>query len=203
MITIVDYGIANLGSIKNMLRRIGAESQFATTPEGIYGASKLILPGIGSFDHGMEALNNLGVLDVLREKVTKQHVPILGVCLGAQLLGRGSEEGCKQGLGFLDAYCRRFVANKAGRISVPHMGWCHLEARRASPILEGLDKTARFYFVHSYRIVCSDPTDVLATAWNGIEFTAAVQRENIFGVQFHPEKSHRYGMRLLQNFVEI
>lgn len=200
---IVDYGVANLGSMRNMLQRIGAAADFLTSPESILGASKIILPGIGAFDHGMDALSRRNLVEPLRKRVLEDRVPILGVCLGAQLLGKGSAEGQREGLGFVDARCVRFEPDKEARIKVPHMGWNHLEARRESPLLGQLDAHARFYFVHSYHIVCADPADVLATATYGKPFTAMIQRQNIYGAQFHPEKSHRFGMRLLQNFLEI
>jgi glutamine amidotransferase len=200
---IVDYGVANLGSMRNMLQRIGAAADFLTSPESILGASKIILPGIGAFDHGMDALSQRNLVEALRQRVLEDKVPILGVCLGAQLLGKGSAEGEREGLGFISARCERFVPDQEARIKVPHMGWNHLEPRRESPLLRQLDAHARFYFVHSYHIVCADPADVLATATYGKPFTAMIQRQNIYGAQFHPEKSHRFGMRLLQNFLEI
>jgi glutamine amidotransferase len=151
----------------------------------------------------MDALSQRNLVEPLRRRVLEDKVPILGVCLGAQLLGKGSAEGQREGLGFIDARCERFVPDSDARIKVPHMGWNHIEPRRESPLLRNLDGHARFYFVHSYHIVCADPSDVLATAVYGKPFTAVVQRQNIYGAQFHPEKSHRFGMRLLQNFLEI
>lgn len=200
---IVDYGVANLGSMRNMLLRIGAAADFLTSPESILGAGKIILPGIGAFDQGMDALSHLDLIEPLRKRVLEDGVPILGVCLGAQLLGMGSAEGERAGLGFIDARCERFVPDADARIRVPHIGWNHLEQLRDSALLGQLDAHARFYFVHSYHIVCADPADVLATAVYGRTFTAMIQRQNIYGAQFHPEKSHRFGMRLLQNFLEI
>jgi glutamine amidotransferase len=203
MIGIVDYGVANLGSMRNMLRRIGVEPELAGTPDVLRAADKLILPGIGAFDQGMAALHERGLVEPLRERVLGAGVPLLGVCLGVQLLGEGSEEGTRQGLCFVRARCRRFVADAAAGLRVPHMGWNHVSACRESPLLRGLDDAARFYFVHSYHVVCDDPADVLATAEYGVEFTAMVEHGNIRGAQFHPEKSHRFGMRLLQNYVEL
>jgi glutamine amidotransferase len=200
---IVDYGVANLGSMRNMLQRIGAAAEFLTSPDSILAADKIILPGIGAFDQGMDALSQRNLVEPLRKRVLGDKVPILGVCLGAQLLGKGSAEGVREGLGFIDARCERFVPDPEARIKVPHMGWNHLEPRHESPLLGQLDAHARFYFVHSYHIVCADPADVLATAMYGKPFTAMIQRQNIYGAQFHPEKSHRFGMRLLQNFLEI
>jgi glutamine amidotransferase len=203
MISLVDYGVANLGSMRNMLRRIGVETELVATPEGISLATKLILPGIGAFDQGMEALSERGIVEPLRRRVLEERVPILGVCLGVQLLGQGSAEGRRPGLGFVDARCERLPGDAEAGIRVPHMGWSHIRSVRDDPILRGLDANARFYFVHSFHVVCADHADVLATADYGIEFTAMIRRDNIYGAQFHPEKSHRFGLRLLQNFVEL
>jgi glutamine amidotransferase len=189
--------------MRNMLRRIGAEVELVTTAEELTKATKIILPGIGAFDQGMEALANLDLIGPLRERVLSGRVPILGVCLGVQLLGEISAEGERPGLGLIAARCERLPADSDAGIRVPHMSWAHIEPLRTDPILEGLDAHARFYFVHSYHVVCSDPADVLAVARYGIEFTAMIRRQNIYGAQFHPEKSHGFGMRLLQNFVEL
>jgi glutamine amidotransferase len=203
MISLVDYGVANLGSMRNMLRRIGAETDLVTSAAGIEKASKIILPGIGAFDHGMQALDSLGLVEPLRRRVLRDGVPLFGVCLGVQLLGERSAEGERAGLGLLASHCERLPADGDAGIRIPHMSWAHIEPTRTDPILDGLDETARFYFVHSYHVVCSDPTDVLAVARYGIPFTAMIRRGNIYGAQFHPEKSHRFGMQLLKNFVEL
>jgi glutamine amidotransferase len=203
MITIIDYGVANLGSMRNMLARIGAEARCAASADEVAAATKLILPGIGAFDHGVSELAKRGLLDMIRERVVEHRVPILGVCLGAQLLGNSSAEGTLGGLELLDFRCERFIPDPAAGIRVPHMGWSHIKPSREDPILRGLDDSARFYFVHSYHLVCKDPADVLATARYGIEFTALVQKGHIYGAQFHPEKSHRFGMQLLRNFSEL
>ncbi len=203
MIGVVDYGVANLGSMRNMLRRIGVEPELVSTAEAVERADKLILPGIGAFDQGMDALRERGLVDALRSSVLGRRVPILGVCLGVQLLGRGSSEGIREGLGLIAARCERLAEDVTAGVRVPHMGWKHLRAHKSSRLLEGLDATARFYFVHSYHVVCDEPGDVLATAHYGADFVAMVQRDNIHGAQFHPEKSHRFGMRLLKNFVEL
>lgn len=203
MISLVDYGVANLGSMRNMLRRIGAETELVTTAEQVVRATKLILPGIGAFDQGMRALDALGLIEPLRTRVLRDRVPLLGVCLGVQLLGESSEEGNSAGLSLIQARSERLPAKAEAGIRVPHMGWAHIQARQVDPILAGLGSDARFYFVHSYHVVCSAPSDVLAVAHHGIDFTAMIRRENIYGAQFHPEKSHRFGQQLLQNFVEL
>jgi glutamine amidotransferase len=202
MIAIVDYGITNLGSMLNMLRRVGARAEAVSTPQAVRAAAKLILPGIGHFDYGVSALNERGLVEPLRE-CAMAGIPLLGVCLGMQLLGHGSEEGSAVGLGLVDAYSRRFHFSPGNPRRVPHMGWNTISARRDDPLLGQLDAAARFYFVHSYYVECMDPTDSLATTEYGTGFTAVLQHGNVYGVQFHPEKSHRYGLQLLANFAAI
>lgn len=199
-ISIVDYGVANLGSIRNMLRKLGLEAELVSTADDIARAAKIILPGIGAFDHGMKALSERGLVEPLRIKAMQEHIPFLGICLGMQLMGQGSEEGAQPGLGLVASKCMRFRFPPGQPLKVPHMGWNEPIARRESPLLKGLEAGARFYFTHSYHLVCDDPADVLAVAMHGNEFTAMIERGNLMGVQFHPEKSHRYGMTLLRNF---
>ena len=203
MIAVVSYGVGNVGSIFSMLRRIGVPAVAASTPDDIAAAEKIILPGVGSFDHGMATLRASGLVEPLLERVRRDRIPVLGICLGMQFLGAGSEEGSLPGLGFLDARCVRFSAEGTPPLKVPHMGWNELAFRRPSLLTDGLEDCARFYFVHSYRLVCADERDVLATAHYGVDFTAMVQRDNVWGAQFHPEKSHRFGMKLLGNFGRL
>lgn len=201
MISVVDYGVANLGSMVNMLRKVGAAAKLVATPGELAEATRIVLPGIGAFDHGMAALEERGFIDTLRDKALLQRVPLLGVCLGMQMLGLGSEEGSRPGLGLIQMHCKRLRPSEGGRLRVPHMGWNTLVPRRASPLLEGLDAESRFYFVHSYHAVCEREEDVLATSRYGMDFVAVVEHGNVRGVQFHPEKSHRYGLALLRNFA--
>lgn len=203
IISIVDYGVCNLGSIRNMLRKLGIESELASTPDALSRAKKIILPGVGAFDHGVTALQERGLIAPLRAKVMGEKIPILGICLGMQLLGNASEEGGLKGLDFISANCVRFRFPKESVLRVPHMGWNEIMPRRRDRLLEGLDAGARFYFTHSYHMVCQRQSDVLASAVHGVEFTAVVHSENVMGVQFHPEKSHRFGMTMLRNFCEI
>ena len=203
MISVISYGVGNLGSIFNMLRKIGVEAQAASTAEDIARAEKLILPGIGAFDHGMESLSERGLVEPLRRRVLEDRVPILGICLGMQLLGQGSEEGKRPGLSLVDARCVRFHSNGASALKIPHMGWKTLAFRQRDALTTQLDADSRFYFVHSYHVVCGAPEDVLATAQYGVEFTAMLHRDNVWGAQFHPEKSHRFGMTLLANFAGV
>lgn len=199
-ISVIDYGVVNLGSIRNMLRKLGFEVELASTPAAVSAARKIILPGVGAFDHGVNALAELGLIEPLRYKAADNSTPILGICLGMQLLGKGSDEGSLRGLGLIEGACVRVRMPHGSTLKVPHMGWNEPVPKRASPLLKGLDLRARFYFTHSYHLVCDDPADVLATATHGIEFTAMIERGNVMGVQFHPEKSHRFGMTLLRNF---
>jgi imidazole glycerol-phosphate synthase subunit HisH len=202
VISIVNYGVANVGSMLNMMRKLSIEAQTIATPEEIRRAEKIILPGVGAFDHGMKTLVDMGLAEPLRERVVKDRIPLLGVCLGMQMLGRGSEEGTAAGLGVVQGYSKRFVPNGSAAIRIPHMGWSELAIRTRGGLMQDLE-AARFYFVHSYHFVCDDPSDELASARYGIDFTAAVHRSNVWGVQFHPEKSHRFGMTLLRNFAAL
>ena len=203
MISVIDYGVCNLGSMLNMLRKVGAEAQLVSTAAELERAEKLVLPGVGAFDNGMGALRERRLAEALRKRVLQDKVPLLGVCLGMQLLGRRSEEGGMEGLGLVDADVRRIRLAPDSKKKVPHMGWNLLAPRRDSLLLRELAARSRFYFCHSYHLVCADPGDVLATADYGGEFVAVLQHDNVYGVQFHPEKSHRFGMALLHNFAEL
>jgi glutamine amidotransferase len=202
MIVIIDYGMGNVGSIQNMLAWIGIESTVSSEPAVIEAADRFILPGVGAFDTGMRNLAERGLVDLLGRVVIGQGRPLLGICLGMQLLGNGSEEGSLPGLGWLDAVSRRFCFEPPrALLKVPHMGWNTIQPLKPGPLFEGL-VDPRFYFVHSYHLVCSDQAEVLANAEYGFPFAAAVGRGRVYGVQFHPEKSHRFGMALLRNFAE-
>ncbi len=203
MISVIDYGVCNLGSMLNMLRKVGAEAQLVSTAAELERAEKLVLPGVGAFDNGMGALRERRLAEALRKRVLQDKVPLLGVCLGMQMLGRRSEEGGMEGLGLVDADVRRIRLAPDSKKKVPHMGWNLLTPRRDSLLLRELAARSRFYFCHSYHLVCADPGDVLATADYGGEFVAVLQHDNVYGVQFHPEKSHRFGMALLHNFAEL
>lgn len=204
MIAIVNYGVGNLGSIANMLKKVGLPSTIASDETSIARAEKLILPGVGAFDNGMQNLRARGLVEILNQQVIEKRKPILGLCLGMQLLTLGSEEGSESGLGWLDAITVRFTFDgaSAAPLKVPHMGWNYILPKRADPLFADLPDEPRFYFVHSYHLVCSNVNDVLASAKYGYDFPAMVQRGNIYGAQFHPEKSHKYGMALLKNFAE-
>ena len=205
MITIVDYGLGNLGSIKNMLRKLGYTSEISSDYEKIKMASKIILPGVGSFDTGMSQLKSMGVINLLNKKAFVEKIPILGICLGAQLMCQSSEEGVLHGLGWFEAdvlsFNRKFGKGKG--LTVPNMGWRDVTIYKESSLTSNLPMNPRFYFVHSFFISTKNNDEIIMTAMYGLTFAVFLQRQNIFGVQFHPEKSHKYGFRLLQNFAEL
>jgi glutamine amidotransferase len=200
-VTIVDYGMGNLASVKNMLRRVGVSSTITGDPGEIAHARKVLLPGVGSFDAAMREIESRGLRDVLDRKALHDRVPTLGICLGMQLITRGSEEGVRPGLGWVDASAHRFP--RGDGLKVPHMGWNVATPTRASPLTANLPDDPRFYFVHSYYVKADRPTDAILTANHGVTFDAALEAGNIFGAQFHPEKSHRFGMQVLANFASI
>jgi glutamine amidotransferase len=198
-VSILDYGIGNTGSILNMLRKLRVAAEVIATPSAVSAAQRLILPGIGAFDACMEALQRAGLEQCVAEFAAGGR-PLLGICVGMQMLTLGSEEGDRRGLGLIRAHTRRFAASAALRI--PHMGWDAVRwVVEQHPLARKLQHESRFYFVHSYRVSCEDAADVLAVCTYGEEFAAAIARGNVAGVQFHPEKSHRFGLQLLGNFA--
>ena len=200
MIAIIDYDIGNLAAVANMLQRLGVASEITADPQRIELADKIILPGNGAFDACMRNLRASGLVPLLERKVLREHTPLLGICVGAQMLGQGSEEGREPGLGWLALRVRRFPSLPGLR--VPHMGWNEVVVEQPGHrLVQGLETEARFYFVHSFMLEPAQAEDVLLSANYGIRFAAAVARGNIAGVQFHPEKSHRFGKRLLGNFA--
>jgi glutamine amidotransferase len=202
MIVIVDYGMGNLGSIANMCKKIGVGATVTADSGAILAAEKLILPGVGAFDEGMRNLAERGLVPVLGDKVLQQKTPVLGICLGMQLMTRGSEEGSRAGLGWVPARTVRLRVNGSG-LKVPHMGWNAVQPSAGSALFRDLPSPPRFYFVHSFHVTCDSVSDVAATVTHGHEFPAAFEHGHIYGVQFHPEKSHRFGMALLQRFAEL
>ena len=203
MIAIVDYGLGNLRSVRNMLDRAGVEAVISGDAATIGAASRLILPGVGHFRFGMESLRARGLVDVLNERVLTARIPVLGICLGAQLLGRKSDEGDCEGLGWIPMDVVRFdVTRLRDGEKVPHMGWRKTQ-HGDSPLFRGFEDEPRFYYVHSFHFQCDDPAMVACTAEYGYRFAAGVAHRHIFGVQFHPEKSHAYGQQLLRNFAAM
>ncbi len=202
MTTIINYNLGNPKSIKNMLAYLGIKSKISSDINEIFVADHLILPGVGHFQHGMEQLQQLGLVEVLKKEVLVNNKPILGICLGMQLLTKYSEEGNVEGLGFVDAQTKKFQLQDA-RLKVPHMGWNEVEFQKDFLLSPGLTATPRYYFVHSYYVECANREDILCTTMYGQEFVSGFQYQNIFGLQFHPEKSHKFGMELLANFFKI
>lgn len=204
MIVIVDYGMGNLGSVKNMLKKIGTDSVCTSDKKMIEKATQLLLPGVGSFDKAMKNLDDLDLIDIIKKKVLVDKTPILGICLGMQLLTKGSGEGKFEGFGFIDAYAKKFdFSSIEDSLPVPHMGWNKVYLKKESKLLqEGEERENRFYFVHSYAVNCKNKEDILTTTNYGYEFVSSFERNNIIGCQFHPEKSHKFGMKLFKKFVE-
>lgn len=204
MITIVDYNAGNIKSIANMLAKIGVPMNVTSDCGAIENAEKLILPGVGHFDFGMRNLDKFGLVEPMRRAVLERNIPFLGICLGAQLITKSSEEGRLPGLGWVNATTVRFDRSRIGdRLRIPHMGWADTKSDKSNVLFDGFVETPRFYYVHSYHILCDDATEELCYAFHGYRFTSGVCRGNIFGVQFHPEKSHRYGLALLHSFCNI
>lgn len=202
MIAIVDYGMGNLGSMLNMFRRIGVSACIESDPDRICKAAKVVLPGVGAFDAAMRRISDMaGLREVLDSKALTEKVPVLGVCLGMQLMTRGSEEGSEAGLNWLPADTTRFSATRG--LKVPHMGWNVAQPNTPSALTAGVGSEPRYYFVHSYYVQVDDPRHSIMKTHYGVDFDSAIGCDNIFGVQFHPEKSHRFGMQVLKNFAEL
>jgi glutamine amidotransferase len=203
MIVIVDYGIGNLASVLNMFKKIGATNVCISKDYAlIEKATKLILPGVGAFDAGMDNLEKSGLIPLLNKKVMEDKIPLLGICLGMQLLTKKSEEGLKPGLGWIDAETVKFNLDPSLKLKVPHMGWNYIKVLNQNPLIE-MESKSRFYFVHSYYVKCKDESQSIATSDFGIDFTCMINKDNIYGAQFHPEKSLKFGMQVLENFAKL
>jgi glutamine amidotransferase len=203
MIKIVDYGLGNILAFQNMYKRLGVEVGVARNDAEVREADKLILPGVGAFDHAMELLDRSGMRAALDECVLERRMPVLGICVGMQILARSSDEGRLRGLGWIKGDVKAFASLDLTDLMVPHMGWNDVSALPGSKLFGQLEKDARFYFLHSYYLTCDDRSDVAAVSTYGIDFTCAAQSGNIHGVQFHPEKSHHFGAQLLKNFASL
>jgi len=203
MIKIVDYGLGNILAFQNMYKRLNVDVSVARTAAQLADASRIILPGVGAFDHAMELLDASGMRATLDELVLRRRVPVLGICVGMQILAQSSEEGRLAGLGWIDARVRSFDALKRDDLLLPHMGWNDVQPITSAPLFAGLLSEGRFYFLHSYYFECARDQDVAARTTYGVDFACAVHAGNIYGVQFHPEKSHHFGAQLLKNFSEL
>ena len=203
MITVVDYGVGNIGALLNMFDYLGVEAEASGDAATIAAAERLVLPGIGAFDKAMRTLRERRLVEPLNNAVLGRRVPVLGVCLGMQLLARRSEEGVEPGLGWIAADVRRIAVPPGSGLKVPHIGWADTRALRASTLFAGMLPEERYYFDHSYHMVCDRPGDASAVIDYGTALVCAVESGHVMGVQFHPEKSHRFGMRLLTAFAEI
>ncbi len=202
MIAIIDYGMGNLRSVANMLQKIGHKAIITSEAEIIAKSDKIILPGVGAFKQGMENLNKMNFLPLLNDLVLNKKRKILGICLGMQLMTNWSDEGNSEGFGWFDAKTIKFNLDTT-KYKIPHMGWNSINLKKGSLLFNNCPNNLRFYFVHSYYVVNNNTNDVVATAFHGIEFTASMGRENIFATQFHPEKSHKFGMCVLNNFASM
>jgi len=203
MITIIDYGMGNLGSVANMIKKIGAQSKISSDLNEIREAEKIILPGVGSFDAAIKRIDELGLREVIVDYAMSKKKPLLGICLGMQLLMDGSEEGTLPGLGLIKGNTLNFKDRISSDLKVPHMGWNVVKVENPSKLTEGFTDEMRFYFVHSYFVKTADPKDSMLKCNYGIDFDAAVHHENVYGAQFHPEKSHKFGMKFFEDFGKL
>jgi len=201
MFVILDYGVGNLTSIQNMLKKGGVTAVISGRKEDLEQATKILLPGMGHFDNCMQRFNDSGLKPLIEQKVFQEKIPVLGICVGLQMFMESSEEGLEPGLGWVKGKTIRFQSSlMKGDDKIPNMGWLDIKPQKPSPLLENLEE-ARFYFAHSYHVAPAEPGVPLINAYYGYEFTAAVEQDNLVGVQFHPEKSHRFGMQMLKNFA--
>lgn len=203
MPVIIDYGVGNTGSIKNMIHKVGGRASIGTTVDDIARAEMLILPGVGAFDTGINHLHESGLIDVLNQRVLEDKVPVIGICLGAQLMTKSSEEGHGQGLGWFDAHTLKMnFSDTPGKWPLPNVGWRNVTAANGYSMLEGIEESCRFYFVHSFYLSPADPSIVSMKAHYGFEFACGLRKDNIHCAQFHPEKSHAFGMQFFRNFLK-
>ena len=202
-IAIIDYNSGNIGSILNMLKYIGVDAFLTKDEEEIRNAEKLILPGVGHFAYGMKQLEDSGLIPILNDVVLNKNTPILGICLGAQLMTLESEEGMVKGLGWFDAVVKKFKFDSEDNIKLPNIGWRNIYAEKESVLLKDMYINPRFYFVHSYHMISANKNDILFRSNYNFNFTAALEKDNIFALQFHPEKSHKYGVKILENFCKL
>lgn len=203
MTVIVNFGMGNLRSIQYKLQKLNITALIGSEIRDIEKADKLILPGVGHFASGMKNLHDSNLIDIIEKKVFGDKVPILGICLGMHLFTKWSEEGNVEGLGWIEAETKRFHFNSSSNeLRVPHVGWNNITKKKKSPLLDGIPDGSRFYFTHSYHVITVNNDDIIATTHYGYDFISGIQKENIYGTQFHPEKSHKEGMQIIQNFIK-
>lgn len=204
MITIIDYGLGNIKAFANVYERLNVSTKIARNAHDLVDASKIILPGVGSFDHAMNLLNDSGMREQLDKLVCENNIPVMGICLGMQLMAKSSEEGCLPGLGWIDGEVKLFDSSKINfKTQYPHMGWNSIKHVKDNSVLNSLEDGTRFYFLHSYYFLCHNAEDILTTTNYGINYASSINKNNIYGFQFHPEKSHSNGVQLLKNFVSL
>lgn len=204
MITIIDYGLGNINAIVNAYKAVNIETRIATCAEDLNGVEHIILPGVGHFDHAMHLLNRSGMKDKLDNLVLNEKIPVLGICVGMQILGKFSEEGIEKGLAYVNAEVKKFDISKLNHdTKIPHMGWNNVSQVDGNPLFKNIDQHGSFYFLHSYHVNCIDKDNIISVTDYEGQFTSAFRKNNIYGVQFHPEKSHRNGELLLYNFAKL
>lgn len=203
MIIVIDYKTGNVGAVFNMINRIGIDAKISSSSDEIAKADKLILPGVGSFDNAMKNLYDMDLLSILNRRVLEDEIPILGICLGMQLMTKTSQEGKMPGIGWVDAETVRFKFDSDSSRKIPHMGWNSIRIIRNNALFNEVDQNFKFYFAHSYHVLCNNEKHILAKTCYEYEFVSIFNSNNIFGVQFHPEKSHRFGKKILENFFEL
>jgi len=206
MIAIVDYGLGNIKAFANVYKKLNIDCYYASTVEDLLKATKVILPGVGAFDHAMTMLNNSGLRDTLDRLVTEKHVPVLGICVGMQMMANSSDEGELAGLGWINGNVKKIDNSTllhSKNYPLPHMGWNNVELKSDEPLFKNFESSPEFYFLHSYYFECEEETNIIGTADYGLKFSCIVRRDNIYGIQCHPEKSHHNGIRILKNFAEL
>jgi glutamine amidotransferase len=204
MLTIIDYGLGNISAFKNVYERLNIPVKIAQYPKEVESATKLIIPGVGSFDYAMSQLNKSGMRDILDKRVLEDKIPVIGICVGMQILANSSEEGKEPGLGWINGRVRKFNPSLIPyKSQLPHMGWNTISPKDGENLFKGVENQSRFYFLHSYFVDCESDSNVICKTHYGISFASAVNKGNVYGIQFHPEKSHNNGIRLLNNFEQL
>lgn len=204
MIVLIDYGVGNISAFLNIYKQLNIPARTAKTESELDGAQKIILPGVGHFDYAMQRFNDSGMRERVNKLVIQDKIPVVGICVGMQMMAGKSDEGELEGLGWIDADVVKFDdAQRSAKMPLPHMGWNDVYPTKSNPLFTGLETDARFYFLHSYYFKCHRPEDNIAEADYGIRFTCSVNKENVYGIQCHPEKSHHFGIQLLKNFAEL